>query len=524
MKKILLTIGLLVMGLVASYAQSSPTPVVPLKIQQNGTTQGYADTVNCTTGMTCTVSSGVAAIAGSPSLWTMSGANIVNTNSGYVISTHAFVGQGFGGSYYNNPITPYDYSHMSLALYDGQNNGFLGIFSQTPGNYWNFLQTDASGNWVSRFTMGDPNDGTITFSSIKWGNAVFIVGGYGGGFGSSYMRITDPTSQGVELGDGSGVTLDVKNGGVYFNSNMYGAGDTYHDPYFNTIEPNGGDVWWVGDGAGTYGLSALNNGDGTFRTGIGTISPTSFFEVHGSSDGGSNTYSQIAWYSNSSGNKMGSLADDVSGTYGNFYLDGNSNISARLGEWDTMDGALGGDQRVFTLHVEKSSGDYWMGWNPLGTGGGFQDNTFAVVGTGTAHADGTNTMNCDAVWNGGNSLEVCGSKGLYIGSSATNSAVSGSAPSKGIYASGQIQSGVSTGTAPFIVASTTNVANLNASFLSGATFASPGAIGGTTASTGKFTSITGTSYISGSTSGVNCIAASMNILTEVVTTGIVTHC
>ena len=46
---------------------------------------------------------------------------------------------------------------------------------------------------------------------------------------------------------------------------------------------------------------------------------------------------------------------------------------------------------------------------------------------------------------------------------------------------------VATGTAPFTVASTTNVANLNASSLGGATFAAPGAIGGGTASTANFT-------------------------------------
>jgi hypothetical protein len=49
-----------------------------------------------------------------------------------------------------------------------------------------------------------------------------------------------------------------------------------------------------------------------------------------------------------------------------------------------------------------------------------------------------------------------------------------------------VTSTVATGTAPLVVASTTNVANLNASSLNGATFAAPGAIGSTTASTGKF--------------------------------------
>jgi hypothetical protein len=55
---------------------------------------------------------------------------------------------------------------------------------------------------------------------------------------------------------------------------------------------------------------------------------------------------------------------------------------------------------------------------------------------------------------------------------------------------GQITSTLSTGTAPFVVSSTTNVANLNASSLGGATFAAPGAIGSGTPSTGAFTTLT----------------------------------
>jgi hypothetical protein len=53
----------------------------------------------------------------------------------------------------------------------------------------------------------------------------------------------------------------------------------------------------------------------------------------------------------------------------------------------------------------------------------------------------------------------------------------------------QLVSTVATGTAPFVVASTTNIPNLNASSLNGATFAAPGAIGSGTASTGAFTTL-----------------------------------
>lgn len=54
---------------------------------------------------------------------------------------------------------------------------------------------------------------------------------------------------------------------------------------------------------------------------------------------------------------------------------------------------------------------------------------------------------------------------------------------------GQFTSTLATGTAPLVIASTTNVANLNASSLGGATFAAPGAIGGGTPAAGTFTTL-----------------------------------
>lgn len=77
---------------------------------------------------------------------------------------------------------------------------------------------------------------------------------------------------------------------------------------------------------------------------------------------------------------------------------------------------------------------------------------------------------------------------------AAPGAIGGGTPNTGAFttisATGQITSTVSTGTAPFSIASTTNVPNLNASSLSGATMASPGAIGGTAANTINATSYT----------------------------------
>lgn len=64
-----------------------------------------------------------------------------------------------------------------------------------------------------------------------------------------------------------------------------------------------------------------------------------------------------------------------------------------------------------------------------------------------------------------------------------------------ISASGVITSTLATGTAPFTIASTTAVANLNASLLLGSTWAIPGTIGSTTPSTGAFTTIAASGVI-----------------------------
>jgi hypothetical protein len=59
----------------------------------------------------------------------------------------------------------------------------------------------------------------------------------------------------------------------------------------------------------------------------------------------------------------------------------------------------------------------------------------------------------------------------------------------------QITSTVSTGTAPFSIASTTVVPNLNAALLNGATFAAPGPIGGTTPGSAAHTTISASGQI-----------------------------
>jgi hypothetical protein len=76
-------------------------------------------------------------------------------------------------------------------------------------------------------------------------------------------------------------------------------------------------------------------------------------------------------------------------------------------------------------------------------------------------------------------------KGGGAGNPPTNSSITDNGTT--VSTAEQIVSTLATGTSPFAVSSTTNVANLNASTLSGATFAAPGPIGSTTPSTSAFT-------------------------------------
>jgi hypothetical protein len=75
-----------------------------------------------------------------------------------------------------------------------------------------------------------------------------------------------------------------------------------------------------------------------------------------------------------------------------------------------------------------------------------------------------------------------------------------------------VTSTIATGTAPFTVTSTTNVANLNASSLNGATFAAPGSIGSTTASSGAFSSLSANNGLTVS-AGTSTFSAAVSVPT-----------
>ncbi len=80
-----------------------------------------------------------------------------------------------------------------------------------------------------------------------------------------------------------------------------------------------------------------------------------------------------------------------------------------------------------------------------------------------------------------------------IGSTTPSTGAFTTLSSSGSATASQLVSTASTGTAPLTVASTTQVANLNASLLQGGTWAAPASIGGTTAAAGTFTTLASTS-------------------------------
>lgn len=128
------------------------------------------------------------------------------------------------------------------------------------------------------------------------------------------------------------------------------------------------------------------------------------------------------------------------------------------------------------------------------------NNTWTGINTFNAATifNGNATFNVGLTSLGPNSLGGGGSmSGTWSGSpifSGTPNFSNGFLATTGTF-SGQIISTLATGTPPLVVASTTQVANLNVSQLEGATWESPGTIGSTTPNTGKFTTLNATTSL-----------------------------
>lgn len=132
-----------------------------------------------------------------------------------------------------------------------------------------------------------------------------------------------------------------------------------------------------------------------------------------------------------------------------------------------------------------------------------------VVSIGTGSSAGVVLKN---ITYGGVTLSnsVTGTGSMVL---SANASLTGTTSISSMTTPNQIVSTLATGTAPLLVASTTNVANLNASLLNGANFGSPGAIGGTIPGAGTFTALTasGLLNISGAGAGQIQFPATQNL-------------
>jgi hypothetical protein len=157
---------------------------------------------------------------------------------------------------------------------------------------------------------------------------------------------------------------------------------------------------------------------------------------------------------------------------------------------------LGGASRAITLSGSPTLGD-WFDQSVKQAASPSFNRLTSTVATGTAPftvSSTTNVANLNASSLSGATFAAPGPIGSGTPSTGAFTTVS---------ASGQITSTLATGTAPLVIASTTNVPNLNASSLGGATFAAPGTIGGGTPGSGSFTTVVATGTITPSqTAGI----------------------
>jgi hypothetical protein len=132
--------------------------------------------------------------------------------------------------------------------------------------------------------------------------------------------------------------------------------------------------------------------------------------------------------------------------------------------------------------------------SPAGLAPVNNDLVYATAGAWAALASANNSVLITSA-GGVPSLSTTLPSGIAATSMALTTPNIGAATGTSLSVTGQLTSTVSTGTAPLVVSSTTNVPNLNASSLGGATFAAPGPIGGGTPSTGAFAGLTVTSSL-----------------------------
>ncbi len=338
------------------------------------------------------------------------------------------------------------------------------------------LGTDTTGNYIASAT----SNGGLTMTGTE-----------GGSLGIALPAATDALS--VTTSSGSG--LELLAAGVTL---LQGCSD--------------GQLLKWNETADTWGCSADNTGAGG---GVSTIK-----------EGGTNIVTSAVALNYAAADFI--ITDETAGVAG-IAIDYTNSKITRTDQAQTVTGGWSFTTGTTTISIVDINGGAVDGTTIGATTpstGAFT--TLSATGAITG-ATATNTINGIIINSGAVSgVSTIGLSGAITGATATNT-INGLIINSGalsgittINASGQITSTLITGTAPFVVASTTNVANLNASSLNGATFTAPGSIGSTTPGSGAFTTLSATGAITGATATntINGVIINSGAVSNVSTLGL----
>lgn len=184
--------------------------------------------------------------------------------------------------------------------------------------------------------------------------------------------------------------------------------------------------------------------------------------------------------------------------YQDFVSDSNGNISGTLYSTRDVTGNSGGE-----IECGGSTTAVWYGMVIIS--GGKTGPEVPIVAKNTATIDVSNvtpiTTNPIVTSPTGDTT--------YARIDAGNQPFTGNIQAPNVTATSQLKSTVATGTAPLAITSTTQVSNLNVSFLVGSTWVSPGAIGSSTPNTGAFTTLstTGNATVGGTLGVTGAVTA-----------------
>jgi hypothetical protein len=312
--------------------------------------------------------------------------------------------------------------------------------------------------------------GATTFVAAPTANATYLQYTTAGGL--AWAAVTGATGGTVTSVAGTGTVSGISLSGTVTSSGnltLGGALSLISPPAIGSTTPNTGAFTILTvNSASTSAVTLSPTGSGTV-----TINPTTSGTINNMSIGATTRAA------------------------GNFTsLDSNNRYTNSL-QSTTADG--GGS--IYLSNVTNNRIDFAAGANVAPAFGTRSAGTKIVLwpAVAAASADYAIGIEGNTLWF---SVPTTTQQFKWYGGTTNISTLSGT----GVLSALSFTSTQATGTAPFTVTSTTNVANLNASSINGATFASPGAIGSTTASTGVFTTLTykdgrDTVYAAGATTG-----------------------